>query len=78
MALNKLAWRRPMGVRMKRADEEDDTDFTGLASVKQSMEVEQRMRKERSESIWGLNVDGIVFVVAVVIAVIVVRAWSAA
>jgi len=42
------------------------------------MEVEQRMRKERSESIWGFNVDGIVFVVAVVIAVIVVRAWSAA
>ncbi|MEJ8857591.1 hypothetical protein WKW79_23670 [Variovorax robiniae] len=41
--------------------------------MKQSIELERRMEKERSFSVRGLNLAGFVFVIAVVVGVIVLR-----
>jgi len=58
---------------MAHPDEGEEAEFVGRPTVQQSLELTRRMEKERSAIIWGRNLAGYLFVIAVVIAVIVLR-----
>ena len=48
-------------------------DFPGRPSVKQSLELERRIRNELSARTWRRNVAGLIFVVSLVVVIFVIR-----
>ena len=60
---------------MGRADDDDDDDdeFAGRSSVKQSIELVRHIRTDLAARTWRRNLVGFIFVVALVVAVFVIR-----